>query len=212
MDWLRNARCSWRNHIDRLLRIDQLRQPQRLCLWRCRCYSLGIQSYSRTDELDPSHNWAPYFHVQDAGSTLSLPNLTEVWPNGDLSVHFLEAHYGDNSCSHAQQVGHRDGLLRCSRTGGLIDIPSITSFTDSSTEPVTASGFAMVDAFKRHHSHRSRMRTFTSIKTELFDVGSLQLGSNTLLHGNGTLDGSVQTSGRIQPGNNLGPMSITVTW
>ncbi len=94
-------------------------------------------------------------------------------------------------------------------TGGLIDIPQLASFVGHYNN--APNGFWVRDG------GRIQATSLASIENAdlyihqngVFDVGSLQMGSNTLLHGNGTLDGSVQTSGRIQPGNNLGPMSIT---
>ncbi len=57
--------------------------------------TLGIQTYSRTDGHDPNVGWYRYFHVQDAGSTLSLPNLTEVVGRTEDSRGIVfEAHWG----------------------------------------------------------------------------------------------------------------------
>ncbi len=56
---------------------------------------LPIASYSRDDSHSPSTGWPRYFHVQDAGSTLSLPNLTEVAGRTEDSRGIIfEAHLG----------------------------------------------------------------------------------------------------------------------
>ncbi len=150
VDWLRDARCpceTTSTDFSGLTNFDN----HNVFVYGGADVTLGIQSYSRTDEHDPNHGCVATSMSRCWKYAVASQSHRSRWPNRDLSSIFLDAHYGGQLLlPMLNKVDTGMVFFDAHGTGGLIDIPSLASFTGSSMEIATDSGFEKGHTSMRH--------------------------------------------------------------
>ncbi|MEQ9408902.1 MAG: CARDB domain-containing protein, partial [Fuerstiella sp.] len=128
-----------------------------------------------------------YLRATGTGSRISLPNLTTI-----------DGATGTQCCTQANQVRIQ------AIDGGMIDIPSLNAVTGSTTAVIGENSALRVTG------GTATLAIPIDVQSNgVLEGGVLELGSNGILSGSGTVDGNLRNiSGHIRPGSSPGDLTI----